>query len=169
MNYLTMNKEALLPVVKELNVLLSDYNMYYQKLRNFHWNITGRNFFDLHNKFEDMYNDAKLKIDAIAERILTLNFHPISSFSTYLSTSSLKESESLISDDEMVRILLEDHTTILMQMKNVIDLSAKVEDEGTVDLIGAYIRELEKDSWMLNTWLKNNHKPKNSYTEASTH
>ena len=148
-----MNKEALLPVVKELNVLLSDYNLYYQKLRNFHWNIKGHNFFDLHTKFEDMYNDAKLKVDAIAERILTLNFHPISRFSVYLSTSSLSESESLISDEKMVNVLLEDHLIILKQMKKVVDLSTKAEDEGTIDLIGAYIRELEKDSWMLNAWL----------------
>ena len=153
MDYLNMNKEALLPVVKELNVLLSDYNLYYQKLRNFHWNIKGHNFFDLHNKFEEMYNDAKLKVDAIAERILTLNFHPISRFSDYLSMSSLEESESLISDEKMVEILLNDHSILLEQMKKTIDLANKAEDEGTIDLIGAYMRELEKDSWMLNAWL----------------
>lgn len=153
MNYLNMNKEALLPVVKELNILLSDYNLYYQKLRNFHWNIKGHNFFDLHNKFEEMYNDAKLKVDAIAERILTLNFHPISRFSDYLSTSSLTESESLISDEKMVEVLLHDHSVLLVQMKKTIDLATKAQDEGTIDLIGAYVRELEKDSWMLNAWL----------------
>lgn len=153
MDYLSMNKETLLPVVKELNILLSDYNLYYQKLRNFHWNIKGHNFFDLHNKFEEMYNDAKLKVDAIAERILTLNFHPISRFSDYLATSSLKESESLLSDEKMVETLLHDHSILLNQMKKTIDLATKAEDEGTIDLIGAYVRELEKDSWMLNAWL----------------
>jgi starvation-inducible DNA-binding protein len=148
-----MNKEALLPVVKELNILLSDYNLYYQKLRNFHWNVNGHNFFDLHNKFEEMYDDAKIKVDAIAERILTLNFHPVSRFSDYLTMSSLSESESLISDEKMVEGLLHDHAILLEQMKKTIDLSSKAEDEGTIDLIGAYVRELEKDSWMLNAWL----------------
>ncbi|WP_299125739.1 DNA starvation/stationary phase protection protein [uncultured Winogradskyella sp.] len=153
MDYLNMNKEALTPVVKQLNILLSDYNLYYQKLRNFHWNIKGHSFFDLHNKFEEMYNDAKLKVDEIAERILTLNFNPISRFSDYLSTSSLEESESLISDEKMVQVLLKDHSILLVQMKKTMDLAAKAEDEGTIDLVGAYMRELEKDSWMLNAWL----------------
>tara|TARA_R110002096_G_scaffold431563_1_gene646999 strand:+ start:33989 stop:34474 length:486 start_codon:yes stop_codon:yes gene_type:complete len=152
MDYLNMNKEALLPVVKELNKLLADYNLYYQNLRNFHWNIVGRNFFDLHNKFEDMYNDAKLKIDDIAERILTLKYHPISRFSDYLEISSIKESSSLIEDTEMVNNLLNDSSILLKQMKSVIDLAEEAEDEGTIDLLGAYIRELEKDCWMLRAW-----------------
>ena len=78
MNYLNMESEKLKPVVIELNTLLADYHMYYQKLRNFHWNILGKNFFDLHEKFESLYTDARVKIDEIAERILTLGFHPVS-------------------------------------------------------------------------------------------
>ena len=152
MDYLNMNRETLLPVVKELNKLLADYNLHYQKLRNFHWNIVGQNFFDLHTKFEGMYNDAKLKIDAIAERILTLKFHPISRFSDYLETSSIKESPSLISDTEMVNDILNDASILLKQMKTIIDLANEAKDEGTIDLLGAYIRELEKDCWMLKSW-----------------
>ena len=74
MNYLNMNEEKVLPVVIELNTLLAEYHVYYQKLRNFHWNILGRNFFDLHEKFEELYEDARTKIDEIAERILTLRY-----------------------------------------------------------------------------------------------
>lgn len=59
MNYLNIEKDQILPVVTELNVLLADYHVYYQKLRNFHWNVLGENFFDLHNRFEEMYNDNK--------------------------------------------------------------------------------------------------------------
>ncbi len=72
MNYLNINEEKLLPVVIELNTLLADYHIYYQKLRNFHWNVVGKHFFDLHQKFEEMYDDDKIKVDEIAERILTL-------------------------------------------------------------------------------------------------
>ena len=155
MNYLNMQDEKVLPVVVELNTLLSDYNLYYQKLRTFHWNILGKNFFDLHEKFEAMYNEAKLKVDEIAERILTLRHHPVSKFSDYLKISSLSEASSMITDQEMIDELLNDHKTMLSQMKQVLSKAEDAEDEGTIDLIGAYIRELEKSSWMLNAWSKN--------------
>ena len=155
MNYLNMQDEKLLPVVVELNTLLADYNIYYQKLRSFHWNVLGKNFFDLHEKFENMYNEAKLKVDEIAERILTLRHHPVSKFSDYLKISSLSEASSLITDQEMIEELLNDHKTMLAQMSQVLSKAEDAGDEGTIDLIGAYIRELEKSSWMLNAWLKN--------------
>lgn len=155
MNYLNMQDEKLLPVVVELNTLLADYNIYYQKLRSFHWNVLGKNFFDLHEKFENMYNEAKLKVDEIAERILTLRHHPVSKFSDYLKISSLSEASSLITDQEMIEELLNDHKTMLTQMSQVLSKAEVAGDEGTIDLIGAYIRELEKSSWMLNAWSKN--------------
>lgn len=155
MSYLNIPDEKLIPVVVELNALLSNYNVYYQKLRSFHWNILGKHFFDLHVQFETMYDDAKLKIDEIAERILTLRHHPVSNFSDYLKISMVKEASAMVSDQEMVAVLLDDHKVILSQMKTVIDQANTAGDEGTIDLIGAYIRELEKTSWMLNAWSKN--------------
>lgn len=152
MNYLNLNKSKTKDTVKELNILLADYHMYYQKLRNFHWNIVGHNFFDLHEQFEQMYDDAKLKVDEIAERILTLRFQPESNLSTYLELSNIKESTGEKSDVEMVENLLHDHGVIIQQMRNVIEVADENEDEGTIDLIGAYIRELEKTSWMLDAW-----------------
>jgi len=149
-----MQDEKLLPVVIELNTLLADYNIYYQKLRSFHWNVLGKNFFDLHEKFENMYNEAKVKVDEIAERILTLRHHPVSKFSDYLKLSSLSEASSMITDQEMIDELLNDHKTMLSQMTQVLSKSEDAGDEGTIDLIGAYIRELEKSSWMLNAWSK---------------
>lgn len=152
MSYLGLDEKKTANTVKELNTLLADYHLYYQKLRNFHWNVIGKNFFDLHEKFEELYDDAKLKVDDIAERILTLRFQPTSNLSDYLKTSSIKESKSDISDSKMIETLLEDHGTLLKQMRKVIDVAEKGGDEGTVDLIGAYIRELEKTSWMLDAW-----------------
>jgi starvation-inducible DNA-binding protein len=140
---------------KELNVLLADYHLYYQKLRNYHWNIVGRSFFDLHVKFEEMYDDAIIKIDAIAERILTLRYQPTSNYSDYLKISNLKETKSELSDLEMVNNLIEDHGTILSQMSKVVATAGASQDEGTIDLIGAYIRELETTSWMLDAWRMN--------------
>ncbi|WP_304144342.1 Dps family protein [Mesoflavibacter zeaxanthinifaciens] len=154
MSYLNMQDEKLLPVVMDLNTLLSDYHMYYQKLRSFHWNILGKNFFDLHEQFEDMYNDAQIKIDEIAERILTLRHHPVSKFSDYIKIATVQEESAMISDQKMIDKLLNDHKIILAQMSSVIDSAENAGDEGTIDLVGAYIRELEKTSWMLNAWTK---------------
>lgn len=153
MSYLNLDTTKTKDTVKELNILLADYHLYYQKLRNFHWNIIGQNFFDLHEQFEDMYNDAKVKIDEIAERILTLRFQPESNFTDYLKLSNLQEASSDVEDHEMVSALLNDHGKIISQMRNVVDVAEKNEDEGTIDLIGAYIRELEKTSWMLDAWI----------------
>jgi starvation-inducible DNA-binding protein len=152
MNYLNLDKSKTKDTVGELNILLSDYQLYYQKLRNYHWNIVGQNFFDLHEQFEDMYDDAKLKIDEIAERILTLRFQPESNLTTYLKLSNIKESSSDVTDKEMVTNLLDDHGTIIKQMRKTTEVADANGDEGTIDLIGAYIRELEKTSWMLDAW-----------------
>ena len=154
MNYLNLNEEKILPVVVELNRLLASYHVYYQKLRNFHWNILGKNFFDLHDTFEELYNDASIKIDEIAERILTLRYHPMSKFSEYLEISLIKEENLKETDAAMVNSLLKDHKLLLQQMSNVIESADEAKDEGTIDLIGAYIRELEIYSWMLDAWSK---------------
>jgi len=162
MSYLGLDEKKTSKTVKELNVLLADFHIYYQKLRNFHWNVIGKNFFDLHEKFEELYDDAKLKVDEIAERILTLRFQPTSNMSDYLKTSNLKESSSDLSDTKMIETLLADHGILLDQMRKVIEVADKGGDEGTIDLIGAYIRELEKTSWMLDAWkmkTSENHKP----------
>lgn len=162
MSYLGLDEKATSNTVQELNVLLADYHLYYQKLRNYHWNVIGKNFFDLHEKFEELYDDAKLKVDEIAERILTLRYQPTSNLSEYLQKSNLKESKSDLSDSEMIKNLLADHGTLLKQMRKVVEVADKGGDEGTIDLIGAYIRELEKTSWMLDAWkmkTSEQHKP----------
>src|SRR5699024_10286266 len=152
MDYLKLDKSKTEKTVSELNVLLADYHLYYQKLRNFHWNIMGVNFFDLHDTFEEMYNDAKLMIDEIAELMLTVRNQPLSNLSKYLDISNIKEAASDLEDKKMIEVVLKDHGLLLEQMRKIVQTAEKGNDEGTVDLIGAYIRELEKTSWMLDAW-----------------
>jgi starvation-inducible DNA-binding protein len=152
-NYLNLNEERIVPVVEELNSLLASYQLYYQKLRNFHWNVRGRNFFELHGKFEEMYMDARIKIDEIAERVLTLGHRPLSNLSQYLDHASIAESADNLEDAQMVRELLKSHRRLIEQMQMVISRAEKASDEGTLDMIGAYVRELEKASWMLDAWV----------------
>src|SRR5690349_19000747 len=74
-----------------LNALLANYHIFYQNVRGFHWNIRGEKFFELHVKFEELYTDALVKIDEIAERILTIGYTPLHSFSDYIKNSDIKE------------------------------------------------------------------------------
>ncbi|WP_109435392.1 MULTISPECIES: Dps family protein [Aquimarina] len=142
--------------VDTLNILLADYHIHYQKLRNFHWNITGPHFFELHAKFEEFYEDAKLKIDEIAERILTLRGKPVSNFSVYLDISNINEASTILTDYEMVSTILEDHKLLLKQLKIVTVAAEEAKDDGTLDITGTYIGEIEKTSWMLNAWNQKN-------------
>merc|ERR1711974_592567 len=91
-----------------------------------------------------------IKIDEIAERILTLRYHPMSN----LKASNIDEVSSKLSDKEMVLSILNNHAILLKQMSKVIEKANDTNDEGTIDLIGAYIRDLEKSSWMLDAFTK---------------
>ena len=152
MNYLGFDKEKLTPVVNKLNTLLCNYHIYYQNLRNFHWNIQGQNFFELHNQFEALYNDARLKIDEIAERILTLRHRPLSRLTDYLSVAEIEEATLVHDDRKMVLAILENHRILISNLRAVIKTAGEAEDEGTIDMAGGFLENLEKKSWMLDAW-----------------
>lgn len=152
MNYLGLDRKEVAKTVDRLNDLLSNYHIYYQNLRNFHWNVDGENFFDLHEKFEELYDDAREKIDEIAERVLTLRLRPVSKLSSYLDRAAVKESGILEDEFEMVETILENHRIIIDNMREIIRSADKVEDEGTIDMIGGFLADLEKSSWMLDAW-----------------
>ena len=152
MNYLNIDETKLHRTIKGLNALLASYHIYYQNLRSFHWNVTGENFFELHRNFEDLYNDARLKIDEIAERIQTLRHRPLSRITAYMKVSEIKEAPVLVDDRAMVEELLENHAVLIHQMRQVIRWADTAGDDGTMDLIGGMLKDIEKSSWMLNAW-----------------
>ena len=152
MNYLGLDRKDTQNVTKELNTLLSCYHVYYQNLRHFHWHVEGHNFFDMHQLFEDMYNDAKVKIDDIAERILTLRQKPMASLADYLNQSKVEEAQTGLSDAEMIEKILSDHAQLIECMRRTLEVANKGHDEGTIDLIAGFLGQLEKRSWMLDAW-----------------
>lgn len=152
MDYLGLDKKETQLVVDNMNLLLADYHIYYQKLRNFHWNVQGSNFFDLHNKFEELYNDARLVIDEVAERILTLRHRPLSTINDYLGVAKIKEVGDQLSDHEMVEEVLKDHKVLIEDLRATMKSADKANDEGTTDLAAGVLKELEKRSWMLDAW-----------------
>ena len=119
MSYLGISGKDLTPVIKELNQLLCDYHVYYQNLRNFHWNIKGSNFFELHVKFEELYDEAKLNIDAVAERILTLRSVPLSNLTDYLKASQIKEAGKVSKDIDMVNMVIENQSNEFFQQEKM--------------------------------------------------
>lgn len=153
MNYLGLNAEKVGTVVRELNTLLANYHIYYQNLRNFHWNVEGENFFDLHEKFEGLYNDAMETIDELAERVLTLRHRPISRYSDYIAEAEIDESPVLNDDTKMVATVLLNHKVIIANMRRVIELAGQADDEGTIDMIGSALENIEKKSWMFDAWM----------------
>ena len=159
MDYLGIDREQTMPVVNHLNKLLADFHIYYQNLRNFHWNVQGKNFFELHRQFEELYNDARVKIDEIAERVLTLRFRPLSRITDYMNIAGIPEAELEREDVKMVMTILENHKVLIEQMRQVIESAGKVNDEGTVDMITAFMSDLEKKSWMLDAWATRIEKP----------
>jgi starvation-inducible DNA-binding protein len=141
-------------LVDKLNSLLANYEIYYQNLRNFHWNVSGPNFFELHAKFEELYNAANLGIDETAERILTLGERPYSSFSEYIENSEIKEAKNIQDAKKMVEIIRDNLNTLLNLERSALEIAAEHGDEGTVSLMSEYITGKEKVVWMLSAYLK---------------
>lgn len=141
-------------LVKKLNSLLANYEVYYQNLRNFHWNVTGPNFFELHAKFEELYDIAHLGIDETAERILTLGERPLSSFEEFLNNSRIKEAKEVSDSKAMVETVRDNLNTLLELEREALDIASEQNDEGTVDLMSGYITAKEKTVWMLSAYLK---------------
>jgi starvation-inducible DNA-binding protein len=140
-------------ISEDLNRLLANFQIYYQSLRGLHWNIRGKRFFDLHLKFEELYNDSQLKIDIIAERILTLGHTPLHTFEDYLANNQLPIGKEISKDEHAVALIVNSLTTLLKIERQLLKKSEKAMDEGTNALMGDFIAEQEKTIWMMNAWL----------------
>ena len=153
-NLIGIDKEKAKELSQKLNVLLANYQLFYQNLRGFHWNIQGKEFFELHLKFEEFYDDAVIKIDEIAERILTLDHEPLHTFSDYLQTSEIDEEKGITSGVKGLEIIVKNLSVLILKEREILSLAASANDEGTVSLMSDYISETEKTLWMLNSYLK---------------
>ncbi len=136
-----------------LNNLLADYMMFYQNTRGLHWNIKGEKFFELHLKFEELYTNLLLKVDEVAERILTLGATPLHTFDDYKSSAKIKSVKSLSDGNQGVQAILEAFEIIIVRQRELLKLSADANDEGTNALMSDYIREQEKLVWMYSSYL----------------
>jgi len=155
-----MNNQIGLPakpaqeLAESLNELLANYQMFYANSRGLHWNITGDKFFELHQKFEELYLDSFQKIDEIAERILTLGHTPLHTFSAYAQKASIREAANVSDAKGSVQVVLDGYQKLLELERAILQLSDEAHDEGTNALMSDYIREQEKSVWMYSAFLK---------------
>ena len=153
LNRIGLNSEKSKELAGLLNDLLANYSIFYQNARGYHWNITGDKFFELHFKFEELYNNLFLKIDEVAERILTIGHVPQHKFSDYISRSNVAESDEVSSGNKAIENILNAFKILLAKQRIILHLSAEINDEGTNAQMSDYIREQEKLVWMYSAFL----------------
>ncbi|MDX1629795.1 MAG: DNA starvation/stationary phase protection protein [Fulvivirga sp.] len=142
-------------LVEAMNKLLANYHVHYQKLRNYHWNVKGADFFDIHEQFEIQYDQAKENIDDIAERIRVFGYTPMSTLKDYLEVSEIEETGTDMDGMEMVAEILRDFEILLSYMVDVADAAIDIGDVGTEDLINSFIKKMEKSHWMFTAFASN--------------
>ncbi|WP_113661215.1 Dps family protein [Pedobacter nanyangensis] len=151
---INLTEKQVKPVVDMLNDYLANYHIHYQKLRGCHWNIKGQNFFTLHLKFEELYTNAQLTIDEIAERVLTLGKAPHSRFADYIKESGIKEIDTIgLADTAMVEAILDDMTKLIELERELLEATDKAGDDGSNDMVNRFMQFKEKTIWMLRSFL----------------
>jgi len=150
---LGLDKTKSANIVYNLNGLLANFQIYYQNLRGLHWNIKGKNFFELHVKFEEFYTDSQVKIDNIAERILTLQGNPLHTFIDYINIASVPIGKDISKDVDSVELVVKSLSELLKIEREILNISEEANDEGTNSMMSDFIAEQEKTIWMLNSWL----------------
>lgn len=151
---ISLTDKEVKPVIDHLNDLLANYHIHYQKLRGCHWNVKGLHFFTLHLKFEELYTNAQVTIDALAERILTLGKSPYSTFTEYIKVSELKEIDTVgLIDTDMVLAIMDDFSKLIEMERLIMSMTSEIGDDGTNDLINSFMQFKEKNNWMLRSFV----------------
>lgn len=131
-----------------LSSLLADTYSLYLKTQNFHWNVTGRDFYQLHLLFEKQYNELADAIDELAERIRSLDFPVNANFKQFSQDTQLKDN-GISDSNKMLQHLAQDHADICISIRKTIDDLEDTQDVGTIDLLTRRLQEHEKATWML--------------------
>lgn len=150
----TTKTEAQTKTLEEiLNRQVANLNVLYVKIHNFHWYVKGENFYTLHVKFEELYNEVTVKMDEVAERLLTIKGSPAATMKEYLELSSIQEAAGGEDHRTMVQTLIEDFATVAEEMQEGLELAEEAHDQATSDMLIAMKQDLEKHMWMLRAFL----------------
>ena len=153
LDYLHLDENKVANVVNGLNQLLADFQVFYSNLRGFHWNVKGKGFFNLHEKYEFFYNDAATKVDEIAERLLQLGSRPENRYSEYLKVAHLQEDGFEPTGHDGMRKVLETLSLLIKEEREVLSAANEAGDDVTASLMSDYLRSQEKAVWMITSFL----------------
>lgn len=139
-----------------LNALLADQYVLYTKTRNYHWNVTGMQFNDLHKFFESQYDELDVAIDEVAERVRSLGGTTVATLAEFSKNSRLKEHPGRYPDPKtMISNLLADHETTIRNLRTGLEAcDKKYHDAGTADFLTGLMEKHEKMAWMLRAFLE---------------
>ncbi len=153
-NNIGLDQNGVDKVVDWLNGYLSDLHVLYVKLHNVHWNVEGTDFFALHARFEEYYDAVHEELDAVAEKIVILGSRPLARIADYIDRARLAESESkAIGPADAVRLVADDFSKMIVNLRNGIAVAQDAGDETTADLLIGSLGRYEKDLWMLKAFL----------------
>lgn len=141
------------PLTEVLNKQIANWSVLFVKLHNYHWYVKGEQFFTLHDKFEELYNEAAPHIDELAERLLSIGGQPIASMKDYLNHASIKEANGNEAAEEMVQTIINDFSTMIGELKEGMSIAEEANDETTGDMLLAVHSSIEKHVWMLKAFL----------------
>ncbi|HEY4552478.1 MAG TPA: Dps family protein [Bacillaceae bacterium] len=148
-----MSENSLKKLAEVINKQVANWTVLYTKLHNYHWYVKGSNFFTLHQKFEELYNEAAVHIDELAERLLALEGNPVATLRESLELASVEEAKGDEEANDMVQAIVNDFSTLIEELKEGMDLAAELGDDTTQDMLLAVHQSLEKHNWMLNAFL----------------
>jgi len=140
-------------IVEAINKQIANWNVLYVKLHNYHWFVKGKHFFTLHEKFQELYEEAAVHIDDLAERLLALRGKPAATMRQYLELATIREASGDESTEQMVRTIISDFRIMINDMAKAIRLAEESGDPNTADMLLNIQTSLEKHVWMLEACL----------------
>ena len=137
-------------ITEDLNLFLSNLNVFYRKLQNYHWNIKGEDFFNVHEKLEEYYNDVNEQIDEIAEHILIIDGQPLGTMSDYLEITQIKEAQNeKICSKKIFEAILKDYNTLIENAAQIKEDADNDKRYATSALMDEYLQDFSKKVWMI--------------------
>ena len=144
-----INSDDMEKIAGGLKHLLADSYTLYLQTHNFHWNVTGPKFRELHLMFEEHYTELATAVDEIAERIRTLGVAAPGTYKAFNGLSAIEEVEGVPGAEDMVSILTKSHEQVVKTCRDVLTLAQDGNDESTAALVSDRMRIHEKTAWML--------------------
>lgn len=153
-NHLGLNTANMEDLAVSLNNLLSDYHVFYQNVRGFHWNVKGTDFFELHAKFEQLYTELNENIDELAERIVTIGYRPLHTFTDFQKNTSHKEIRNVSEGRDCVKHVQEGLGMLIATHRQITNSASDIDDIATADMLTKFTGLLEKRLWMFTMYNK---------------